>query len=100
MATKKFIERVCESGCAGTGVYSGFAEPKGVAVVCFACDGTGREKISYTPFTARKVTRGIKTVRTSQGTFIATGVGPIGGSVTYKEFLAGKFPKVPKAAKA
>jgi len=87
----KIVRAQCSS-CNGTGVYSGFAEPKGTAVVCLTCNGTGCEKIRYTPFKGRKIRRGIQTVRRSSGTFIATGVGPRGGSVTYKEFLGGKMP--------
>ena len=88
----KIIEVECRS-CGGTGVYSGFAEPAGVGVVCLTCDGTGKAKLSYTPFTGRKHRQGIETVRRSAGTFIATGAGPRGGSVTYREFLAGKMPR-------
>ena len=85
----------CES-CGGTGLYCGFAEPKGVAVVCLECDGTGATKgkpSNFTkPFKKRKRRSGIKTVRLSCGTFLATGVGPAGGSVTYEEFWDGKMP--------
>lgn len=92
MPDQKTIEMECPS-CRGTGVYSGLAEPSGVAVVCIHCEGTGCGKIVYTPFTGRKRRQGIHTVRLSAGTFLATGVGPRGGSVTYEEFLAGKVPK-------
>lgn len=30
--------------CGGTGLYSGFAEPEGVAVICLGCDGSGAEE--------------------------------------------------------
>lgn len=78
--------------CGATGVYQGFAEDKDEAVVCLRCDGTGCDIIRYKLFTSRRKKRGIKTVRNSRGTFIATGVGAMGQSVTYKEFLAGKIP--------
>lgn len=78
--------------CDGTGVYQGFAEGKDEAVVCLQCDGTGCDIIRYKPFEKRRRKRGIKTVRNSRGTFIATGVGGTGDTVTYKEFLAGKMP--------
>ena len=78
--------------CGSTGVYQGFAEGKDEAVVCLQCDGTGCHIIRYKPFIKRKGKRGVKTVRNSRGTFIATGVGATGDSVTYKEFLAGKMP--------
>ena len=47
---KKTIEFDCEcDSCKGTGLYQGFAESKGVAVVCRSCRGKGwyREKITY-----------------------------------------------------
>ena len=79
--------------CGGTGLYSGFAEGKGVAVVCLGCKGTGCASLTYTPFVRRKGRRDIKTVRCSRGSFIGTGVGPTGGSVTYAEFTKGKMPQ-------
>lgn len=85
------LETECRS-CGGSGVYRGFAEPPGVAVVCLNCDGSGCSKINYTPFTGRKPREGIQEVRRSRGTFIGTGVGPTGGSVTYREFVNGKLP--------
>ena len=90
MAQKR-IACLC-GACDGTGVYSGMCERKGEAVVCLHCDGTGNDIICYVPFTGRKRRRGIKTVRRSRGTFIATGVGGTGKEVTYKEFLEGKLP--------
>lgn len=80
-----FIIQECES-CNGTGLYQGFAEAKGEAVICLVCRGSGKYKRGYTPFTARKKKRGVKVIRESRGTFVATGVGPIGPSMTYKEF--------------
>ncbi len=80
------------SACGGTGLYSGFAEPKGTAVVCVQCGGDGCQEIHYTPFTRRKGRRGITTVSRSRGSFIVTGVGPVGDSITYKEFHQGKMP--------
>lgn len=85
------VDAECES-CRGTGLYSGFCEGPGVAVVCLGCKGTGCEKLTYTPFTKRRGLRNIKTVQRSQGTFIGTGVGPTGTSITYAEFCKGKFP--------
>jgi hypothetical protein len=88
---KGFVLAQCEA-CNGTGIYHGFAEPKGVGVVCLGCKGTGGVKLEYVPWTHRKLRRDIKTVRCSRGTFIVTGVGPIGGTVTYQQFLDGKMP--------
>lgn len=72
--------------CGGTGLYSGFVEPEGTAVICLGCQGTGCKEIRFTPFTRRKGRRGIHTVRRSRGSFVGTGVGPVGGSISYKEF--------------
>lgn len=80
------------SSCRGTGLYQGFCEAKGTAVVCLGCDGTGCATISYEPFVKRKGKKGIKEVFRSRGTFIATGVGGHGESVTYAEFQKGKMP--------
>lgn len=80
------------SSCGGTGLYSGFAEPKGTAVICVTCDGTGCQEIRFKPFERRKGKRGIHTIKRSRGTFVGTGVGPTGRIVTYKEFQEGKMP--------
>lgn len=85
--TTERIEAECSS-CGGTGIYCGFCEPPGTAVVCHGCDGTGREIISYRPFIGRKRKRGVRTVSQSRGRFIATGVGAVSNTaMTYKEFL-------------
>jgi hypothetical protein len=46
------IEIECSS-CGGTGLYIGFAESEGAAVVCKMCDGTGKTLMSYKPFVKR-----------------------------------------------
>ena len=86
------VEAEC-SACGGTGLYSGMCEGKGVAVICRICDGSGCEIIEYKPFTRRRGRRDIKKVRLSRGLSIITGCGPLGGSISYKEFLAGKRPR-------
>lgn len=78
--------------CGGTGLYSGFCEPKGTAVVCVQCGGTGCETIRFKPFERRKGKKGIDWVQRSRGSFIGTGVGPVGGKITYEEFEKGKMP--------
>lgn len=88
---KQTVQAKCTS-CEGTGIYCGFAEPKGVGVVCLSCDGSGCKTIEYEPFNGRVRRNTVHTVRQSRGTFIATGVGPAGGSVTYEEFWNGKRP--------
>jgi len=89
---KKTIEIECPA-CNGSGVYQGFAEPEGVAVVCVQCNGTGKTTFTYNEFQGRNRRRGISIVRRSAGTFIGIGVGPTGGSVSYTEFLNGKMPQ-------
>lgn len=69
-------------------------EAKGTAVICLTCNGTGCEIIRYKPFVKRngKRMRDIKKVFSSRGSFIATGVGAVGKSVTYAEFKKGVMP--------
>jgi hypothetical protein len=88
----KYIEIQCQSGCGGTGLYCGFAEPKGTAVVCLGCNGTGKQKFGYTQFTGRRVRKGVKTVFNSRGSFIGIGVGAAGKSIAYADFRKGKMP--------
>ena len=85
------VKTECGS-CGGTGLYCGFAEPKGTAVVCLNCSGTGCATLCYTPFERRKGRGDIATVARSRGSFIGTGVGPVGATVTYAEFQRGKQP--------
>jgi hypothetical protein len=86
------IKVECDS-CGGTGLYCGICEPKGAAVVCLGCDGTGCREIQYEPFTVRKERKGIRTVQRSRGSFIASGgCGGYGKSITYEEFRQGKMP--------
>jgi hypothetical protein len=80
------VQAECSS-CTGTGLYSGFCEPEGVAVICLRCGGSGAESIVYRKYERRKGRKDIKEVRRSRGTFIATGVGPTGPSMSYQEFL-------------
>jgi hypothetical protein len=89
---KSVVKAECSS-CGGTGIYCGFAEPKGVGVVCLNCKGNGHREIEYVPFTGLKKRFGIDTVRLSNGSFIATGIGPTGTAITYEDFLQGKRPR-------
>ena len=89
MKTK--VDAECEA-CRGTGLYVGMCEKDSTAVVCVRCDGTGKVELQYTPFESRHDRNGIHTVYRSRGTFIATGVGPTGGGISYAEFKAGKMP--------
>lgn len=78
--------------CNGTGLFRGFAEPEGTAVVCLNCKGTGGVDLTYIPFTRRKEREGVRTVQLSRGSFVATGVGSGGRSISYQDFLDGKMP--------
>jgi len=77
------------AACKGSGVYSGFAEPEGEAVLFYRCEGNGW--ISAIPFDGRVKRDDIKRVRLSQRErveFSRNG----DGSVTYEEFFAGQMP--------
>jgi len=87
------VETQCDS-CGGTGIYHGFAEGQGIGVICLKCKGTGCRLLSYEPFVWRKTRQDIHTVMLSKGSFILS-CGPIGNSITYEEFLAGKLPTNP-----
>ena len=90
MSEKKIVEFECLD-CSGTGLYCGFAESEGEAVVCLSCNGTGKRTIEYTPFTGRKEKEGIRWVSLSRGSFIGTGVGSIGKKISYEDFKCGKL---------
>lgn len=81
---RKFVEVECES-CHGTGLYSGWAEPEGMARICQVCSGKGGYKYFYQPFTKRKGRRGVHTVRSEIGS-----ESPV---VSYKDFENGKMPR-------
>ncbi len=85
------------SSCNGTGLYSGFAEHKGEAVICLGCRGEGWEYFTYTEYTGRKKKAGITKISESRGSVILTGIGPVRGtSMTYDEFERAVPVKVPK----
>ena len=88
---KRSFEAECGS-CGATGIYRGFAEPKGVGVVCLKCRGTGKVVQTYTPFTERKERKDVETVRRSAGLIVALAVGPTGGCVTDRELLSATMP--------
>jgi hypothetical protein len=65
---RKLLATECQE-CGGTGLYRGMLEPKGTAVVCVRCIGTGCQYISYRPFTKRKTLKGVKKVYRVGGFF-------------------------------
>lgn len=79
------IKHECES-CGGTGLYCGFAEPKGTAVICLTCGGRGWVESRFKEFTGRKKRAGVKSISRSRGSLLAVAVGAVGGSMTYAEF--------------
>ncbi len=74
---KETVSAECDS-CNATGIYRGFAEPKGVGVVCLSCGGSGCTEITYTPFVRRHPRQDVETVQLSRG----------GKSISYRDFLA------------
>jgi len=80
------VDTECSS-CNGSGIYSGFAEQKSVAVVCYTCNGTGCAKITYKPFEKRKTKRGIVKVFEKNCGY-GLGVESLGG-LSYYEWLNG-----------
>jgi len=94
------IERQCVS-CHGTGLYCGFAEKNGAAVVCHTCKGSGKEviEIDNTAFTGRTERKGVKRVfQHNPGFGIGTGNNQEGrsyrledfGGIPYADWAAGK----------
>lgn len=55
------ITKIECGACGGTGLYSGFAEPEGVAVICHSCRGKGHGTGSKV-FHGRKRLKGVRTV--------------------------------------
>lgn len=89
---KSIIKAVCEE-CNGTGLYRGMCERPGYPVVCLRCNGTGCMEIHYTPFSKRRLLKGVKGVSMSRGRSILLGCGPCGDEMTYKQFLAGDYKR-------
>jgi hypothetical protein len=82
---RKTVEAEC-GACGGTGLYRGFCEKRGEAVVCLGCSGSGKVSISYTPFIERKQRSDVQTIRLSRGTTLL-GCGGVGDVMTYDDFL-------------
>ncbi len=85
------ISVMAECGkCQGSGLFRGFKEPPGIAVVCLDCKGSGKKILEYIPFTERKGCDDVKRVCRSHGAFGS----PYGADegISYEEFLAGHLP--------
>lgn len=68
------IKEECPS-CRGTGIYRGWCEAPGTAVVCIDCDGDGWRRYEYKKFTERRSVKGVKEVYLSRGKSVIDGVG-------------------------
>ena len=100
--SKVVVQASCPS-CRGTGLYCGFAEPKGTAVVCNICNGSGAvDKIldssnnstyNYERYLGRKTRTDISNVLGDGGLWMTRGENPIG--ISYAEFCR----RVPEAKK-
>jgi hypothetical protein len=79
----KSIVIQCPS-CRGTGLYKGFMEAEGEAVICASCSGTGAQELRYEEFTGRKRKNGVRKIRAGSGTILDNP----GRSawITYEEF--------------
>jgi hypothetical protein len=84
------------TSCNGTGLYCGFAEAKGTAVICLGCNGQGWQESRFAEFTGRKKKAGVKSISRSRGGFLATGVGAVGDAMTYAEFERTRPVKAPR----
>lgn len=56
--------------CRGTGLYKGFMEGQGEAVICVRCSGSGAQELKYNEFTGRKDKAGVTKVRAGSGTIL------------------------------
>lgn len=69
--------------CGSTGLYKGFAEPAGTAVICNQCGGKGYKEAK--PFTGRRRKEGIQRVMVDGGLwFMRTGSNP--QTISIEEF--------------
>jgi hypothetical protein len=88
------FETTCQCpSCRGTGLYQGFAEGPGVAVVCHRCKGTGEGsiRVEWTPFRGRLRREGVeRVVRVNVDGAMDD---PRCGGMAYQDWLDGKpFP--------
>jgi hypothetical protein len=93
------FDEKCKS-CKGTGLYVGIGERDGAAVVCRACDGTGKYhfKHEYEDFIGREKREKVKRVyQANPGIGIGEAIGKCTledfGGMPYEDWLKGKpFP--------
>jgi len=56
--------------CGGAGLYCGFMEREGEAVVCVRCGGQGYQDLKFNEFTGRKRKNGVRRIRRGGGTIV------------------------------
>ncbi len=88
------VECECRA-CGGTGLYVGMCERDGAAIICSPCKGTGKSKITYTPFEGRREPpEGVTRVFvTNPG--IRLNPSETSGGVSLENWLLGADPGVP-----
>ena len=70
--------------CGGTGLYRGFMEREGEAVICIRCGGKGSQTLAFREFTGRKRKNGVQKIRSGSGTILDN---PQGAKwISYEEF--------------
>lgn len=85
--TRETIEGEC-SACQGTGLYVGFAEKDGAAVVCHHCRGSGKMNLEFRRFTGRKKREGVQRVyATNVGIWVTPSVP---GGVSFSAWESGE----------
>jgi hypothetical protein len=96
MAKKVFEADVKCKACGGTGLYVGFAEKDGSAVICHDCKGTGKFhfRYEYEEFTKRATRNNVKWIlQNNPGIGIGEGNGfkfSDFGGMSYKDWKSGK----------
>lgn len=96
MAKKVFEADIKCKACKGTGLYVGFAEKDGAAVVCHDCDGTGKYhfRYEYEEFTRKVPANNVKWVfQTNPGIGVGEGEGfkfSDFGGMSYEDWKSGK----------
>ena len=99
----KIVRIECKS-CKGTGLYQGFCEKEGCAVICTNCKGQGVSTETYIEFTGRNKLKGIERVFKTSGMFYHAPKNTFfeddkvtirfeDGGCTYDKWLNGAEPK-------
>ena len=83
--SKQTIKIDCTS-CNGKGLYQGFAERGGAAVICTQCGGTGCQKYEYFPFKGKKIDYSIRKVFACNVGYVINDESPHG--IDYTEWVA------------